>query len=106
MSFKESPGSYDICPICFWEDDAIQLRWPLYGGGANVPSLVESQQNYAKYGAMEKRFVENVRRPREQDRRDPAWRPIDLERDNPQEHDDLPWAEDYTSYYYWRSWAT
>lgn len=22
---KKSNGSYDICPVCFWEDDPIQL---------------------------------------------------------------------------------
>ena len=106
MSFGGPPGSYEVCPICFWEDDGIQLRWPLYSGGANKPSLVESQQNYAKYGAMEERFVKNVRQPRVGDERDPDWRSVDLKRDNPQEHDDLPWAHDHTAYYYWRSLST
>ena len=27
---NEPPGSHDICSICFWEDDNIQLRWPDY----------------------------------------------------------------------------
>jgi hypothetical protein len=29
------PGSYEICPVCFWDDDLVQLRWPTYAGGAN-----------------------------------------------------------------------
>ncbi|MBE1878479.1 CPCC family cysteine-rich protein [Myceligenerans pegani] len=28
LVFDEPPGSYEICGSCFWEDDAIQLRWP------------------------------------------------------------------------------
>jgi len=35
--FDEPPGSCDICKICFWEDDNVQLRWPDYAGGANIP---------------------------------------------------------------------
>ncbi|MER8160447.1 CPCC family cysteine-rich protein [Streptomyces sp. NPDC094472] len=25
--------TYEICPVCFWEDDAIQFRWPTVDGG-------------------------------------------------------------------------
>ncbi|WP_123816510.1 CPCC family cysteine-rich protein [Myceligenerans xiligouense] len=32
--FDQPPGSFDVCGICFWEDDAIQLRRPDYLGGA------------------------------------------------------------------------
>ncbi|HEY5908286.1 MAG TPA: CPCC family cysteine-rich protein, partial [Vicinamibacteria bacterium] len=35
LMFKESPGSHDICKICFWEDDIVQLRDPHFSGGAN-----------------------------------------------------------------------
>jgi hypothetical protein len=37
--FDEPPGSYAICPVCFWVDDPVQLRWPDWAGGANKPSL-------------------------------------------------------------------
>ncbi|MBO0609867.1 hypothetical protein J0911_12605 [Myceligenerans salitolerans] len=46
--FDQLPGSYEICGICFWEDDAVQLRWPDYRGGANRPSPVHAQANDAK----------------------------------------------------------
>ncbi len=36
---EEPPGTYDICEICFWEDDPVQFVDPDYEGGANTPSL-------------------------------------------------------------------
>lgn len=32
---EEPPGTYDICRICYWEDDGGQFRDPDYEGGAN-----------------------------------------------------------------------
>lgn len=43
LVFDEPSGSYDICPICDWEDDPVQLRYPMMGGGANRESLFQSQ---------------------------------------------------------------
>lgn len=46
-------GSYDICPVCFWEDDLVQNEDPAYAGGANEPSLTEARANFARFGAIE-----------------------------------------------------
>ena len=54
---------YDICPVCFWEDDPVQNDDPEFSGGANIPSLNQARMNFKKYGAMEQRFVKNVRAP-------------------------------------------
>jgi hypothetical protein len=73
---EEPPGTYNICSICYWEDDGIQYHDPDYKGGANVPSLKQAQKNYALFGACEKRCVEFVRKPNEKDIKDPTWKPI------------------------------
>ncbi|MFE6959649.1 CPCC family cysteine-rich protein [Streptomyces sp. NPDC057696] len=30
------PGSYEICPVCFWEDDGVQFRWPTMAAGTSA----------------------------------------------------------------------
>ena len=49
-------GAYDICPVCFWEDDVAQEDDPDLEGGANDKSLRESRENYRIFGACEERF--------------------------------------------------
>lgn len=36
-------GEYDICPICDWENDPLQLEDPDFSGGANEMSLNEAK---------------------------------------------------------------
>ena len=57
-------GSYDICHVCFWEDDPVQLRDADFEGGANVPSLNQARENFARFGAIDERFRDAVRPPR------------------------------------------
>ena len=59
----DSADEYDICPVCFWEKDKTQASNPDYAEGANSVSLNEARKNYAEFGACEKRFAENVRKP-------------------------------------------
>ena len=56
-------GEWDICPVCFWEDDPLQAEDPNYRGGANEESLNEARSNYAKYKVSELRVREYVRDP-------------------------------------------
>src|SRR5690606_27773169 len=69
---------YSICPICFWEDDALQLEFATtLGGGANRLTLADAQRAYAERGAKEERVAGHVRPVSTDDRRDPLWRPVD-----------------------------
>ena len=71
--FESPPGSFDICIICGWEDDAVQLANPCTGEGANTASLAEAQENFqstpdadlAEY--REQAYV-----------RDPKWRRLNM----------------------------
>jgi Cysteine-rich CPCC len=104
--FTEAPGSYDICPICFWEDDIVQLRWPDLAGGANRASLIEAQQTYQRIGVSEERLVEHVRVARFTEPVDPAWRPFDHTLDAVEHRMSgtdygKTYSGDPASYYYW-----
>jgi hypothetical protein len=77
-TLKGPPGSYDICHVCFWEDDLVQLSDPWFPCGANAVSLADAQQNYRLHGAMEMRFIANVDGIRPGDHLDPDWRPVEI----------------------------
>lgn len=74
---EKPPGTYDICPICFWEDDPVQFSDPDYEGGANVVSLRQAQRSFLEIGVSEFRFKENARTPQSGEERDPGWQPLD-----------------------------
>lgn len=45
---EETRGSFEICVLCDWEDDDVQLRHPDLEGGANSESLREAQQKFIR----------------------------------------------------------
>ncbi len=67
-TLDSAPGHFDICPVCYWQDDNIQRDDPNYKGGANSISLNEARQNYKKTGAMLLKYLKNVRPPLEEEK--------------------------------------
>jgi hypothetical protein len=56
-------NGYEICPVCFWEDDPVQNEDLQYSGGANSLSLEETRHNYIEMGASQREFLNRVRPP-------------------------------------------
>jgi len=113
MAFREPPGSYDLCAVCDWEDDAVQLRadwWDF--GGANAPLRVE-QWKYQRRVQLPDGVVDPTG-PQPGDLRDPSWYPLPESAPEPTSRDRMPGGFDYfqaidaepvgnePSPYYWR----
>ncbi len=60
-TLDDIPGHFNICPVCFQEDDNIQRDNPDYEGGANDISLNKARENYKKIGAMSEDYLNNIR---------------------------------------------
>jgi len=80
-------GEYDICPVCFWEDDVYLmigkdsirvLERPedylsdeydgedvldMESGANHGLTLRQGRENFKEFGACEKSMVKNVRKP-------------------------------------------
>ena len=93
------PGSFNLCPVCFWEDDLTQLEEPFYEGGANTISLAQAQVNYQAFGACDKRGIPFVKPATRDQHLCRSWRVID------QSIDDFSSGEidptDWRTYCWW-----
>lgn len=64
LTLVEPPtGTYDICDVCFWEDDGVQFHDLDYEGGANTPSLNQARETFRLHDVSELRFRADVRPP-------------------------------------------
>lgn len=54
----EEEGDYDVCEVCYWENDPVQYREPDLAGGANKMSLNEAR---AAYRAKQKTALPNAK---------------------------------------------
>ena len=79
-------GVYDICPVCFWEDDAYLIFYEdkieavrvshdvsdedlldIPSGANHGLTLRQGRENYRKFGACEEEAREHVRKPRKKE---------------------------------------
>jgi hypothetical protein len=60
-----SRGNYEICAVCFWEDDGQDDHDAevVRGGPNRGLSLAQARENFAEFGASELRRLQNVREP-------------------------------------------
>ncbi len=98
----------EICQICGWHNDLVDLQEMYRPVGPNHVSLEDAQKNFVQIGATEPRFVNEekfikhpfVRKPTAEDVRDPKWRPLDRNKDKPREIGD-PFGKKLEELYYW-----
>jgi hypothetical protein len=64
------PGTFAICPVCWWEDDGVQFADPDYTGGANKPSLHQARESYRQIGVSKDRHRARARPPSQEERPD------------------------------------
>ena len=59
------PGSFEVCPVCYWEDDGQndENADTVRGGPNSSLSLSEARQNYKQFGACERAMIQHVRKP-------------------------------------------
>lgn len=59
-------GMFDICPVCFWEDDGSwsEEHPDEPNGGPNYAlSLSQARKNFVEFGACEHKHIKDVRQP-------------------------------------------
>lgn len=59
-----SRGEFEICPVCFWEDegDIENIDVPTYGPN-NGLSLADAKKHFQQFGAVDESLVSKVRKP-------------------------------------------
>lgn len=66
----DSRGGFEICEVCFWEDDGQDDHdaETIRGGPNGALSLAVARRNFARIGACELRSKDHVRAPRPEER--------------------------------------
>jgi hypothetical protein len=69
LTCEENYGNYNICEVCGWEDDGVQLANPCSGDGANSESLAEAQEKSIKEYPLSVELAAGLKRSKN-------WRPL------------------------------
>lgn len=57
-------GGFDICPVCYWEDDGFYEEDEPNSANECV-TIRQARENFIKYGAFAERFAEKTRPPQD-----------------------------------------
>ena len=71
----EEKGRYEICPICYWEDDYVQSVNP-DTEGANTLTLREAQLHFMEFGACDRESIKHVRKPKKHEKKHSSWKSL------------------------------
>jgi hypothetical protein len=72
----EERCDWEICPVCFWEDDVLVSTTDRSSPANHGMMVSEAQANYMQYGAVSREFIANVRSPRPDEELDEGWAPL------------------------------
>lgn len=92
---ESPPGTFDVCPVYYWEDDDVQWRDTAYAGGANVMSLSVARQEFLEHGVIAPEYSGLVRPPNAFECR--PWRPWQANANNDTEMTEAPHRPDASS---------
>ncbi|MBV9787195.1 MAG: hypothetical protein JOZ51_03410 [Chloroflexi bacterium] len=67
------PGSYLICPVCFWEDLPQDQFWPV----PYCRALRQAQRTFQTIGACDRHYIHDVRPAETHEQPPTGWRTID-----------------------------
>ena len=56
----EQRGAYDVCPVCYWEDDGQDLDRVDEVSAPNHITLRQARRNFVRYGACDQSAVSLV----------------------------------------------
>jgi hypothetical protein len=71
-------SAWDLCHVCFWENDLICLDDPNKISGANKISLIQAQQNFITFAACDESAKAHVRPPKSDEVKDIKWKIYNL----------------------------
>ena len=68
-------ADYDICPVCYWEDDMLVDGKEDVCSPSNYGQLLsEAQSNYIIFGACKREYLDKVRPPTKDETPSKDWR--------------------------------
>lgn len=67
--FEQPAGSLDLCPVCGWQDDLVQMKYPRLRGASNRSSLSQYQASVLRELPWAVRQIHRYHH-------DPHWRPL------------------------------